>query len=58
MDEVKQLDIVSGNDDYVLEREESTKEIAFIGITNNQKTLGIRGKKVGAFKATIIDKGL
>ena len=56
VDEVKQLDIVSGNDDYDLEREESTKEIAFIGITNNQKTLGIRGKKVGAFKATIIDK--
>nr|WP_314751152.1 leucine-rich repeat domain-containing protein [uncultured Capnocytophaga sp.] len=56
VDEVKQLDIVSGNDDYDLEREESTKEIAFIGITNNQKTLGIRGKKEGAFKATIIDK--
>ena len=56
VDEVKQLDIVSGNDDYDLEREESTKEIAFIGITNNQKTLGIRGKKVGAFKATVIDR--
>ena len=56
VDEVKQLEIVSGNDDYDLERPESSKEIAFIGITNNQKILGVRGKKVGAFKATIVDK--
>ena len=56
VDEVKQLEIVSGNDDYDLQREEATKEIAFIGITDNQKILGIRGKKAGAFKVTVIDK--
>ena len=56
VDEVKQLEIVSGNDDYDLQREEATKEIAFIGITDNQKILGIRGKKAGNFKVTVIDK--
>nr|WP_314801505.1 leucine-rich repeat protein [uncultured Capnocytophaga sp.] len=56
VDEVKQLEIVSGNDDYDLQREEATKEIAFIGITDNQKILGIRGKKAGAFKVAVIDK--
>ena len=56
VDEVKQLEIVSGNDDYDLQREEATKEIAFIGITDSQKILGIRGKKAGAFKVTVIDK--
>ncbi|MDO4881432.1 MAG: leucine-rich repeat domain-containing protein [Capnocytophaga sp.] len=56
IDDIKQIEIISGNDDYDLEREESTKEIVYIGITSNQKILGIKGLKAGTAKVTLVDK--
>ena len=55
VDDVQFLE-VEGNDDYDIERDAESATIAQFGIVPNQKRFGVRGKKAGHTKVTVIDK--